>query len=240
MIGTILNAAGVVVGGLYGVMAKRDISPQTQVGIKNVLGILTVFVGLRLTLTNLGGGVGGVLKQLLIVVLALTLGRLTGRLLRLQKGMNYLGQIAQNKFARAKPNNPDRFNEGFLTCTILFCVGPMAALGAFQDGVNGQWHVLGIKAVMDGLATMAFIPLFGWGAMLSVIPLVAYQGTITLAAQWLTPMLDAHGLMNSVNATGGMLVFSLSLIMLNIRRVEVSDYLPSLAFAPLLTWWWTS
>jgi hypothetical protein len=114
----------------------------------------------------------------------------------------------------------------------------MAIIGSVQDGVDGQWQTLGIKGVMDGLATMAFVSTFGWGVILSVIPVVAYQGTLTLAAKLLAPMLENHALLDSVNATGGMLLFCVALVILEIRRIELGDYLPSLIFAPLLTWWW--
>ena len=85
---------------------------------------------------------------------------------------------------------------------------------------------------------MAFVTTFGWGAMLSVIPVVAYQGTITLGARLLEPYLQQQALLDSVNATGGMLVFTISLIILEVRKVELADYLPSLAVAPALAWWW--
>jgi uncharacterized membrane protein YqgA involved in biofilm formation len=114
----------------------------------------------------------------------------------------------------------------------------MASLGSIQDGLDGQWQTLGVKAVMDGLATMAFVGTFGWGAILSVVPVVAYQGTITLAAKLVAPHLQNQAMMDSINATGGLLVFCVALIILELKKVELADYLPSLIYAPLLTWWW--
>ncbi len=236
MTGTILNAAGILIGGVAGLTLTRQIKPSTQIFLKILLGMLTTVVGLRMTLLSLGGGFGSVAKQLLIVILAMTVGKITGRLLHIQKGLNHLGRYAKDKLSN--PQSRRRHSEGFITCTILFCVGPMALLGAVQDGLDGQWQTLGIKAVMDGLATMAFVTTFGWGAILSVIPVVAYQGTITLSARLLSPYLQDQALVDSVNATGGMLVFCIALIILEIKKVELADYLPSLAFAPLLTWWW--
>ena len=241
MIGTILNAAGIIVGGIVGLLLRRQLNQATQVWLKGALGILVIFVGLKTTWTNLGGGGWLVLKQLTIVVLAMMLGRLTGRLLHIQKGLNRLGQYARERFSRATPDQPQRWSEGFLTCTILFCVGPMAILGSIQDGLDGRWQTLGAKALMDGLATMAFVGTFGWGAIMAVIPVVAYQGTITLAAKSLAPFFqdpaNAH-LMSSINATGGLLVFCIAMIILDLRKFEVADYLPSLAWAPLITWLW--
>jgi hypothetical protein len=238
MIGTILNAAGILAGGIVGLTVSKQLSPPRQQVLKVLLGVLVVFVGLKTTWTSLGGSFGTVMKQLAIVVLSLMLGRLTGKLLRLQKFSNRLGEYAKKKIAGAGGADSRRFSEGFVTCTLLFCVGPMALLGALQDGLEGQWQTLGIKAIMDGLATMAFVSTFGWGAILAVVPVVAYQGTITLGARALAPYLQQQALVDSVNATGGLLIFSIALVILEIKKIELADYLPSLAFAPLLTWLW--
>lgn len=238
MTGTILNAAGILIGGFVGLFWKRQFTPSAQFALKGLLGVLTVYVGLRAVWLGLGGGFWSVGKQVLILVLALTLGRIAGRLLCIQKGMNRLGQFARERFTLAGPGKPQSFGEGFTTCTVLFCVAPLAILGAVQDGLAGQWQTLGVKAVLDGLATMAFVRTFGWGVMVSALPVVSFQGTIALAIHLLAPFLQNHGLLDSVNTVSGMLVFSVALIILDLKKVEVGDYLPSLAFAPLLTWVW--
>jgi len=238
MIGTILNAAGILIGGILGLTLTRQLAPATQAAVKGMLGVLVVIVGLKTTWTSLGPGLGLVAKQMTIVILAMILGRVTGRLLHFQKGLNKLGQYAKEKFTQAGSDKSGRWSEGFITCTILFCVGPMAILGSIQDGLDGKWQTLGVKAVMDGLATMAFVGTFGWGAILSVVPVVAYQGTITLAAKLVAPHLQNQAILDSLNATGGLLVFCVALIILELKKVELADYLPSLIYAPLLTWWW--
>lgn len=239
MTGTILNALGILIGGALGLLLKRQLTLPTQVGIKNMLGVLVIFVGLKTTWDNLGGGgIFLILKQLTIVVLALTFGRLTGRLLHLQKGLNRLGQYARKKFSAATPEQANRWSDGFITCSLLFCVGPMAILGALQDGLTGRWQVLGAKALMDGLATMAFVGTFGWGAICSVVPVVAYQGSIALTAKFVAPYVQDPAMMMSINATGGLLVFCIAMIILELKKFELADYLPSLAFAPLITWLW--
>jgi uncharacterized membrane protein YqgA involved in biofilm formation len=188
----------------------------------------------------LGGGFWEIGKQFIIMMLSLILGNMIGKGLRIQKSLNRLGQYAKKKFSNAGSEEAatGRFNEGFVTCTILFCVGPMAILGALQDGLTGSIKTLAIKAVMDGMATMAFSKTFGWGVILSALPVFAYQGTITLLATFLAPLLQDQGLLGSVSVTGGLLVFMISLIILNVRPVPLADYLPSLAVAPLLTWLW--
>jgi len=238
MTGTLLNAAGILIGGIIGLTVTKQLSPAAQFAIKGLMGVATVFVGLRMTLMSLGPSFWWAGKQLLIVVLALMAGRIIGRLLRLQQGSNKLGQYAKERISQSQSQEGRRLAEGFVTCTVLFCVGPMAILGALQDGLEGKWHALGIKALMDGFATMAFVTTFGWGVMLSVIPVVAYQGTITLCAQWLAPFLRDHALIDAVTATGGLLIFCVALIVLEIKKIALADYLPSLLVAPLLAWLW--
>ena len=109
-------------------------------------------------------------------------------------------------------------------------------VAALQDGLAGNFKPLAVKAAMDGLATMAFVTLFGWSVMLSVFPLMAWQGTLALLAQMAQPWLANHALLDPLNATAGLLVFCVALIVLELKKIELADYLPSLVFAPLLTW----
>jgi uncharacterized protein len=238
MLGTILNAAGILIGGIVGLVIARQPSPATQLALKVLMGVGTVFIGLQLTWLSVSGGFRPILKQLVIVLLALIFGKLAGRLLHLQKASNRLGQYARERLAKTRPGDPQRFSDGFSTCALLFCAGPLAMIGAVPDGLSGHWQPLAIKAVMDGLATMGFVSIFGWSAMLSALPVFAYQGTITLCVQHLAPFLRNHTLVDSVNAIGGLLVFCVALVMLGLKKIELADYLPSLAFAPLITWLW--
>ncbi len=237
MIGTALNVAGIVIGGLVGLTRRKPLSPANESFFKVALGVFTVFYGLRLTWLSVNGTFLQILKQLLIAVLALMLGKLTGRLLRLQKMSNCLGQQARQRLAAAKPNGSSQLSDGFKTCAGLFCAAPLAILGSVQEGLSGYYYPLAVKAVMDGLATMGFISFFGWGVMISALPVLVFQGTITLVcAEYLKPFLEAHSLVDPVNAVGGLLVFSVALVILQLKKIEMADYLPSLAFAPLLAW----
>ncbi|MGN6552223.1 MAG: DUF554 family protein [Verrucomicrobiota bacterium] len=238
VVGTWLNVAGIVVGGALGLLWKNQPSPSSQLFFKTALGAFTVMCGLRLTWVSFNGSFLQILQQLLIVLIALTLGRLTGRLLHLQKASNRLGHFARRKMTVAKPENPNRFSDGFAVCALLFCAAPLGLLGALTDGLSAYFCPLAIKAVMDGLAAMSFAALFGLGAILSAVPLLAFQGTITLVcARFLLPFLESHNLLDCVNATAGLLIFCISLIIFEIRKIEVTDYLPSLIWAPLLTYW---
>lgn len=238
MTGTILNGAAILLGGILGLTLRKQLSVQRQLTIKLLLTVLVILVGLHLTWTSLNGTFWSILGQLGIVVLSLMIGNLIGKLLHIQKGLNKLGQYAAKKLEPAEQGKPTRFSDAFIASTLLFCVGPMAILGALQDGLDGNWRTLAVKAVMDGLATMALVSTLGWGVILAAVPVVAYQGTITLLAGVLSPILQQRALLDSVNATGGMLVFCLALIVLDVRKVPVADYLPSLLIAPLLTLWW--
>ena len=238
MVGTIINAAAILMGGVAGLSAKGQMTLAHQTALKILLGAFTVYIGLSATWEGLNGRVPHVLKQLGIVLLALMLGNLSGKLLRIQKALNHLGQYAKQKISGARPASPRRYSEGFITCSILFCVTPIAVIGSLQDGFTNNFKTLAVKSAMDGLATMAFVTPFGWGAILSVIPVIACQGTLTLLARLAQPWLERHALLDPINATAGLLVFCVALIILELKKVELADYLPSLVFAPLLAWWW--
>lgn len=238
VIGTILNVAAIVAGGLAGLFIRKQPSAATQSFFKVVLGALTVFFGLRLTVLSLGGTFGHMLKEVGIMLLSLMLGNLLGKLLRLQKASNRIGTLTRDRMTRATPANANRFTDGFIVCSLLFCAAPLGILGAVHNGLDRDYFFpLAIKGVMDGLATMSFAAMFGWGVLLSAVPVLIFEGTITLlCAHSLAPFLEARGLTDSVNAVGGLLIFCVALLIFEVRRVPVTDYLPSLIFAPLLTW----
>jgi uncharacterized protein len=240
-----LNAAGILIGGIFGLMRSTPLSAQTQAFFKVSLGVLTMFFGLRLTWLGLNGTFSLVMKQLVIAFAAIMLGNLLGKLLRLQKMSNRLGQYARRLIEASRPNDPHRFSNGMNACAILFCAAPLGILGAVQDalppepGGTGYFYPLAVKALMDGLAMAGFVKLFGGGAMVSALPVFVFLGTITMACNiYVEPFLRPHGLLNSVNAVGGLVVCTVGVVIFEIRRVELADYLPSLAVAPLITWVW--
>jgi len=236
MVGAIINSAGIVLGGGLALVLKKPVPAPKQARIQFFLGVFTVWFGLKLTVTNLNGTILQRLKLLGIVMLALVLGKIAGKILHLQKLSNATGQFATRKMATA---GPGRMNDGFQVTTALFCVAPLAMLGAVAEGVNGFSSVFCVKAIMDGLATMGFVATFGWGVMLSAIPVLAWQGAIISGVELLDPIWKGHAqpLREAVNATDGLLVFCVALIILQLKKVAVAEYLPSLVLAPLLTWW---
>ena len=213
MTGAILNAAGIVAGGLFGLTRRTPLAPQTQAFFKLALGVFAIFYGLRLTWLSIGGSFPHVFKQIAIAFLAVMLGKLAGQLLHLQKVSNRLGQYARELIERTRPNDPQRFTNGLNACAILFCASPLGILGAVQDGLSGYFYPLAVKGVMDGLAIMSFVTLFGWGGMLAALPVFVLQGSVTLACVlYLEPFLRMHGLVDPVNAVGGLIVCTVGLV----------------------------
>jgi uncharacterized membrane protein YqgA involved in biofilm formation len=241
MIGTLINAVGILAGGIAGANPRWQPAATRQQFLKVGLGVFTVYAGLKLVYGGMNGTFGHVFKQFLIVLLAMSLGKLLGRMLGLQKASNRLGEFARERMTKAKPGAPGQFSSGFLVGAALFCAAPLSLLGALQDGLQANWHLLAIKAVMDGLAVMAFVPMFGRGVMLAVVPVVAWQGVLTLGARTLVMsglVPETSNMLDSLHITCGLLAFSVSLIVLEVKKIELADYLPCLALAPLLTKWW--
>lgn len=243
--GAILNAAGIIIGGLVGLMRTTPLSAQSQAFFKVALGVFTVFYGLRLTWLSVNGPFPVIVKQLVIAALAVMLGKLLGRLLHFQKASNALGQYARRLIEHTKPDDPQRYGNGLNACAILFCAAPLGILGAVQDGLPpgadglGYYYTLAVKGLMDGLAMTGFVVLFGAGAMLAALPVFVFQGSITLACNfYVEPFLRLNGLLDSVNAVGGLIVCTVGLVIFEFKRVELADFLPSLVVAPLITWLW--
>jgi uncharacterized membrane protein YqgA involved in biofilm formation len=238
MIGTFLNAGAILVFGAWALLSKRQPSAKVQNALKGILGVATIIVGLRWTVVNLGsGGWSHFFKNVLIILLSLMLGRLVGQLLRLQKLSNRLGQFAKEKLEEAKPNQPQRFSTGFNVASLLFCLAPLAFLGAIADGTSEYWQVLAIKAVMDGLTILAFVATFSWGVVLSALPVLAFQGTLAMGARYFSAYLDP-GMIASANATAGMVIFCVGLVILDLKKISLTDYLPSVLVAPAIVWLW--
>lgn len=245
MTGVILNALGIILGGILGMVRPTPLSAQTQAFFRSMLGAAAIIFGLRLTWLSVGGSIGVTFKQIFIALLALILGRLLGKLLHIQKASNHLGRYARGVIESHRPSDPHRFSNGMNVCAVLFCAAPLGILGAVHsslptdNGGMGHWQMLAVKALMDALAMMGFAAMFGVGELLSALPVFVFQGTITLACGLsIEPILRTHQLLDSVNATGGLLVTMISVVIFEIRRVELADYLPALAVAPLITWVW--
>lgn len=245
MIGTFINVGGILLGGLLGLTVGRHLSARGQQRLRMLLVLLTVYAGFSLIWQSLHLPVGHAAGQLGIALLSLMLGSLLGNLMGLQRLTNQAGKWARERFAAAQGGAaPSRHaaaarrTDGFLTCTLLFCIGPMAIVGAVQDGLNGDWRVLAVKGLLDGLATMGFVATFGWTPLLAALPVLVYQGLLTVGAHALAPVITEPALKDSLGLTGGFIVATVSLVILDLRKVPLANYLPALVIAPLLTRWW--
>ncbi|MGA2750155.1 MAG: DUF554 family protein [Verrucomicrobiota bacterium] len=237
MIGAILNAAGIILGGVGALAFRKPIPALSQAALKIVLGVFALWFGLRLTWVSVNGSFRQIAKEMGILLLALALGKLAGKLMRLQKLSNSIGHYATRLLTVSAGRRP--VNDGFMVATSLFCAGPLAVLASVQEGLTGFAPTFLVKAGTDGLATFAFCATFGWSVTLSAIPVLAFQGALIRAVQLLEPALRAQPapLIDAINAVDGLLIFCVAMIILELKKIEVANYYPSLVLAPLLTWW---
>jgi len=236
--GPFLNALGILLGALLGLAWRGQWFARNQNYLKSALGAFTAFFGLQLVWLNVGGTFTTVLKQLLLALLAVVLGHLAGKILRLQKISNRLGRLASARLAAAQKNPPAPPLAGFTAATILFCAAPLGVIGAVTDGLSGYFQLLALKAVMDGLAMTGFVKLFRWPAALAALPVFLFLTAIAAAVQtYALPALAARNLVEPTGAAAGLVVCAVSLVVLEVRRVELANYLPALVIAPLLGWW---
>jgi hypothetical protein len=237
MTGAFLNAIGILLGGLLGLVLRRPLPLRAQVFFRSALGVGVCFFGLRLVWLSLNGTFLSGLKQILIALLAVGLGFWLGKLLRLQKLSNRLGRRAGNLIASSQTGAPCKTGEGLGACVVLFCAAPLGVMGAVVDGLSGFFWLLTVKAVMDALAMMSFVKLFRWPVALSAFPVFAVLGGITYVCQfYAAPWLAARHLIDPVNAAAGLVACAMTLVILEVRRVELANFLPALAVAPFLAW----
>lgn len=236
VIGPFLNALGILLGALFGLARRAPLTLSTQKSCQSMLGALTAFCGLQLLWQNTGGGFGHALKQLFIAVLAVVLGNLLGKLLGLQKFSNRIGRHAAELLAKAEKKSPGRSADGFLAATILACAAPLGIVGAVTDGLGGYFFPLALKAAMDGLAMAGFVKMFRWPVALAALPVfLFFNGLAWVIHAFILPLLAAPELLQSVNAAAGLVVCATTLVVLGVHRVELANYLPALAVAPLVT-----
>jgi len=237
MIGTFINVASVIVGSLSGLWSRKDFSAAQQNLIKNLLGVFSVWIGLKTIWNGLGGGFGRSLLLVIVSMIAMSLSKLLGKAFRLQASMNKMGKYAKDMIQKGRDPKKGLEN-AFLTGTILFCTTPMAVLGAFQESIVRDASFLVIKSVMDGLAAMAFARMMGGGIIISALPVLAFQGTLTLMGDLITPWMQANYLVDPFSVTLGLLIISAALVIFGFTRIELVNYLPSLAITPLLFSLW--
>lgn len=237
-LGTIINVATIVIGGSLGVLIGNRLPERTSRVVIDSLGLVTLVIGgfNLMSLTNVhfvdavGNGV-----TLLVVVGALVIGGVVGSLLNIEQKLENFGTWLQGISKRKTGgDSSSRFVEGFVDASLIFCIGPMAILGALSDGTGHGIETLALKASLDGVSSIAFAAALGWGVAASALPVGLWQGLLTLLAVGLgTFMSDA--VIASITATGGILMLGIGFRVTQIRQVNVGNLLPALIAAPLIT-----
>jgi uncharacterized protein len=237
-LGTVLNVVAIVVGAGVGVLIGHRFPERTRRTVTDALGLVTLVIGglnvVALKDEDYVAAVGGG-ATLLIVLGALLIGGIAGSLLSIEDRLEQFGSWLQSKFVRADgPAARGRFVEGFVDASLVFCIGPLAVLGALSDGLGQGIEQLALKSTLDAFAALAFGASLGWGVAASAISVGVWQGLLTVLAAVLGSFLSA-AMIASLTATGGVLLLGVGLRLLNIRQVPVGDMLPALLLAPLLT-----
>lgn len=238
--GAFLNALGILAGALFGLSLRKPLTARTQAFFKSALGAFTVFYGLRLIYQNVDGSRLHRLQEILVAALAVVLGYWLGRALRLQKLSNRIGHHAAMLVAAAQKTPAGPPASGFVAATVLFCAAPLGLIGAVTDGLENYYYLLMLKAIMDGLAMMSFVKMFRWPVALAALPVFFFFNGLALLVQLgVKPFLDAHYLTNDVCIAAGLITCTVALVILEVRRVELANYLPALLVAPILAHWLT-
>jgi uncharacterized protein len=243
-IGTVVNVATVLVGSCLGVLVGHRLSVRTRDLVTDALGLVTLLIAAtsaaHVTDPTWSRAVGSS-APMLIVLASLVLGGIAGSVVGIERGLETFGGWLQWRLA-SRPGPSDdprtterqRFVEGFVTSSLVFCVGPLTILGSLADGLGKGADQLFLKAALDGFASIAFAASFGWGVAASVLALVAVQGTLTVLGAILGDVLPAAEV-TALTATGGLMLVGVALRLLRLREVPVADLLPGLVVAPALT-----
>lgn len=235
-LGTLINVVAILVGAGLGVLIGHRLPERTRVTVTDALGLVTLVIGgLNLLALADEAYIEEVTSAgtLLIVLASLLIGGIGGSLLRIEQRLEHLGGWLQRRFTKAGEPRA-RFVEGFVTASLVFCIGPLAILGSLSDGLGQGIEQLALKSVLDGFASLAFAASLGWGVAASALSVGVFQGLVTVLGFFAGSVLPA-ALIASITATGGVLLLGVGMRLLNIRSVPVGDMLPALLVAPILT-----
>jgi len=234
-LGTVINILAILAGSALGVVLGHRLPERISRTLTDALGLVVLVIGgLNLVALSDSAFVSAVSSAgtLLVVLASLVLGSVVGSLIGIEQKLSHFGTWLQLKVS--KGGDKDKFIEGFVNASLLFTIGPMAVLGALQDGLGQGFDVLALKSSLDGLTSVAFAAALGWGVAFSAIPVGIWQGLLTLSAASAGALMS-QALVASITATGGVLLLGTGLRVLQIRMVSVADMLPALIFAPLIT-----
>ncbi|QTO38955.1 DUF554 domain-containing protein [Tessaracoccus sp. MC1865] len=234
-IGTVVNVATVVVGSLIGLALGNRIPERTKDTVTSVLGLFTMVLGgFSVVAMNSDALTSAVGRSAMIVVLAaLLLGTLLGSWLRVEDRLEQGAHWIRSRFRGAGDEN--RFVDGLVVSTLVFCVGPLTILGSISDGLGRGADQLLVKATLDGFAAMAFASTLGWGVLASAAAVGVLQGSLTVLGYFAGDILTAAQV-DALTAAGGVILLGLGLRLLGLKQIPVGDLLPALLLAPVFTW----
>lgn len=224
MTGTIVNSGAIVVGALLGSFLKKGLDERYQESSSKVMGIFILFLGIQMSLKT---------ENLMLAFLSLMIGALIGEALkldeRLKKSCDKIMLVSQKYFSQFGSSGED-YSKGFITASILFCVGAMGIIGSIEDSLNGDPSILYVKATLDGVSAIIFASNMGFSIALSAIAVLLYQGSITLLAGELSAVLTTN-VLNEVSGIGGIMLIALALNLLRLQEIKIVNWLPAI---PLL------
>lgn len=221
MTGTIVNIISIIAGTLAGIILKKGIPERINVTIIQGLSLAIVVIGLQMAIKT---------ANPLIMVLSLVLGGLVGELLHIEKNLDSIGVWVEKKVGKGQGD----FAKGFVTASLVYCVGAMAVVGSIQDGLQGNPSTLFVKSLLDGVSAVFFASTMGFGVAFSAIPVFLYQGSISMLAQYVQSFLT-QPVINEMSATGGVLIMGIGLKILGVKDVKVGNLLPSIVFAVVIS-----
>ena len=222
MLGTIVNVIAIILGSILGILIKSRFPEKVNKIIFQVIGLFTITLGITMAIKT---------NNFLIVAFSLIIGSVIGELLDIEKCLESLTEKLKNKLK----NSSDKFSEGFITATLIYCIGPMAILGSIEEGLGNAPNLLFAKSVLDGVASIALASALGIGVLFSTIPLLIYQGGITLFANYVSNYLS-DALIIELSAVGGILLLGLGMNIAEIKKFRVVNMLPSLLVVVILSY----
>ena len=229
MIGTLINVAAIVIGSCIGLLFRQGMKKPMTDTVMQGLGLCVMLIGFSGALQT---------KNMLLVILSMTVGGVLGAFLDIERRMNQLGAYAQRKLSRDGEDENNSFAKGFVTASLVFCVGAMAVVGALDSGIRGDHCTLIAKSALDCVAAMIFAGTMGIGVMLSALPVLVYQGAIALLGAGIAPLLGENVVLE-MSAVGGLLIVGIGLNMLLDKDIKVANLLPAIfipfAYFPIMS-----
>lgn len=219
MIGTIVNALAIIAGGMIGLLFKNIISDKISESLLKVTGLAVIAVGIKLILAG---------DNLTLLIISLIVGTVIGEIIDIEGRLDRFGAFIESKFKNKESN----VALGFVTCTLIYCVGSMAIVGSIQSGLTGNNEILFSKAVLDGITSISMAVSMGIGVIFSSISVFLYQGTLTILAGFMQSLLS-NIVVNEMTAIGGVIIMGIGLNFLEIKRIKVGNILPAI-FLPIL------